>query len=97
MVVPIMMAFLGQLCHTELIAKGHGLVFLSNLVREDLEFWKIILWRAHEGISLNLLTIQEPAHGYQVVACCFGLWKAFFILLGMALATTIASGGSGID
>ena len=73
MIVPITMAFLGQLRHTERIAKARGFASLSDLARDDLKFWKIILRRAASGISLNLLSMREPTHHYRGDACDFGL------------------------
>jgi len=39
----------------------------------DLEFWKVLLNHASQGMSLNLLSLREPDRCYKADACPFGL------------------------
>ena len=72
-VVPFSNFFLSRLYRLKLRADCIQMTKVNWLTLKDLSFWKIKLWRAQQGIPLNLLVYREPTHCYKADACEIGL------------------------
>merc|ERR1719223_316075 len=72
-IVPFAQFFLNRLHHLKKVTEQFGAGILSPLAKMDLEFWKVLLNHASQGMSLNLLSLREPDRCYKADACPFGL------------------------
>jgi hypothetical protein len=79
-VIPLSRHFLGRLrerLHRGLHARQY--VLFNNEEVSDLLLWSRFLFAAHQGISMNLLTLRKPSKGGLSDSCPFGMggftWK----------------------
>ena len=72
-IIPLSKCFLSQFCPLLNISKTRGTGHLSELARLDLDFWKFLLRKTHNGFSLNLLSIRVLTRFYKADTITVGI------------------------
>jgi len=72
-IIPMARHFLSRMYFSLSKMKDFKTYYLPKTVLKDLQLWQKILTKAHNGISLNLLTYREPNKVYWSDACEYGL------------------------
>jgi hypothetical protein len=72
-IIPLARHFLSRMYASLSIMKEFKIYYLPKQVLNDLELWQKILSKAHNGISLNLITNRSPNKLYWSDACEYGI------------------------
>ena len=65
--------FLGRIRHLSDKAPKFAPVSIPPRVQHDLTLWTTFLSQAHQGFSMNCLSLRQPTHAYRSDACEAGL------------------------
>ena len=65
--------FLSRLRELQQRAKNRRFIKIDETCIEDLRIMLFFLRKAHEGVSLNLITFRKPTHAYRSDSCPIGL------------------------
>jgi hypothetical protein len=72
-VIPLGNHFMNRIRAAKCRAVKYGSIHLTLLERSQISFWKILLKRAFEGVSMNTVVTQVPDCIYRNDACEYGL------------------------